>query len=737
MDATKHDPVAVEVHRKSLENLTADMAITLVRTSGSPVVTDSFDFCTCLLDLEGEQLALSSFLMAHSASSLLGTRAVIDLLAETGRKPEPGDGWLVNDPHTTGAMHQGDVGLVMPVFVGDEHVAWVFSNVHILDVGGSGVSGIAPSALTTFEEGMSFPAVQAIKGGRIDPEWERYIAANGRAPAAALNDLRSMLAANNSGRDTLAGIIDRYGLDRHREFGELEKTLTEELLRSRIEQMPDGEYEAVEFVEFDGNGTAELLEVRCVLTVAGSDLKFAFKGDPQVDAFVNAGEGAVLGCVMLIILTTLGYGDLPFNAGMWRPISFDLGEPGTIVNPVKPAPVSLGHAETGARVSALAKSVLNQAVSLSADERLRGRVAGAASDATLLAGLFGVNDDGAPAVMFYMDSAVGLGGPAQSIADGQDCYGMTMMAGAGLPDVELHESMDPVLFLWRRLQANSGGPGAWRGGLSTDRAYALRDAPVTQGFNDVVMRERAAIGTGGGLPGAAGNQYAIRDSEVISILESGIHPVGTEDLHGIADDGKAKEGRFSLFRGDVLRTVGGGGSGLGDPLLRDPQLVVADLRAGYVSTGHAREAYGVIVGEDGKLDPEATAEQRRKLVEERLGAAPEQPLRAPETPGIAIRVEADRSWACNHCGEELCPTAEDWREAVPRRTTGATAYFERLEMRIYPRHAEPPIVVEECFCPACAATLQVDVLPAGTSYRSPRLAGAREVQWELSRGEGR
>jgi N-methylhydantoinase B len=274
---------------------------------------------------------MSSSMLAHSASSLLGTNAVIDALTAAGESPRPGDGWLVNDPHRCGALHQADVGVVTPIFrtdAGGELVGWAFSNVHLLDVGGSGVSGIAPSALSMFEEGLRLPGVRAIRDNRLDGVWAGYIAANVRAPEAAMNDIRSMLAANNTGVQTMRRIIDAYGAERHRDFADIGKDLSEILLRSRIASLPDGRYESVEFVEFDGHGPDRLVEVRAAVIVDGSDLRFELRGDPQVDAFVNSGRGSSYGSVMVAILTMLGYGDLPYNAGVWRPLHIDLGAAG-------------------------------------------------------------------------------------------------------------------------------------------------------------------------------------------------------------------------------------------------------------------------------------------------------------------------------------------------------------------------------------------------------------------------
>jgi N-methylhydantoinase B len=62
-----------------------------------------------------------------------------------------------------------------------------------------------------------------------------------------------------------------------------------------------------------------------------------------------------------------------------------------------------------------------------------------------------------------------------------------------------------------------------------------------------------------------------------------------------------------------VRTSGGGGSG--DPLDRDPAMVLRDVRLDKVSTAHAETAYGVIVS-DGEVELEAT----RRLREERRAA---------------------------------------------------------------------------------------------------------------------
>lgn len=729
MNRVEYDPIAVEIHRKALENLTAEAALAMVHTSGSPTATYSKDFSTCFLDAEGEQLGFASYILAHSASSWLGTRKVIEHLRAVSENPQPGDGWIVNDPYVGGALHQGDVGVITPTFFEGMHAGWAFANMHVADVGGSGVSGFAPEARSVYEEGMRFPLLRVIRGGRLDPEWERCIEANVRSSSVVLNDIRGMIAANNVAQIKQAALIGRFGLERHREYCEITKQLTEDLLRRRISGMLDGTYESVDWVEYDGHGRDRLLLIRCRMTVVGSDLCFDFEAAPQIDGYVNACEGAVFGCVMTSILTTLAYGDLPFNAGMWRPISISLGEPGTIVNAVPPAPVSSAHGETGGRVVKLVKDLLTQALSLSEEPALRARVAGQAQDGSPTAGLFGMNQFGRQSIVFHMDMATGKGGGAQSFMDGQDCYGGTMMAGCGLPDVEAHEANDPVVFLWRRIDSNSGGPGMFRGGQGIDQAYVLYYGEELSGFVATLVSQVPPIGAGGGLVASASAVIPIRNSNIDELIAQARQPVA-ENLKGTVEKIPNKVGHFTIYRGDVMRFRAGGGGGVGDPLLRDPDLVARDVRDGYITEQNAWSAYGVILDEHGEPLPHATDEQRRAIRTERVGRTPPLELRAPADVGISLVCPGPlkAEWVCASCGTSLCDARDDWkRTGTVLRSDRISRRLEEWDMRVRDRANPPSVLLREYFCPGCAMCLGMDVTTEDVEIPVPRLVATANV----------
>ena len=107
------DPITAEVIRSAFDNITTEMSLVLLRTSGSPVLTESKDFSTVLFDADLNQIGSSGYILLHMASSRMGVEAIA-----RERSPDdiqPGDAFICNDPHTSGALHQGDVGIVSDV----------------------------------------------------------------------------------------------------------------------------------------------------------------------------------------------------------------------------------------------------------------------------------------------------------------------------------------------------------------------------------------------------------------------------------------------------------------------------------------------------------------------------------------------------------------------------------------------------------------------------------------------
>lgn len=703
-----YDVLRAEVHRKALANIAYEMGMTLVRTSGSPVVTEAKDLSCSVLDENVEQIGFSSFVGLHISTAVLGVEAV--LARHDKSEFRRANAYAVNDPHTAGALHQGDLGLVMPYFFEDELVGWGFANEHVLDIGGSAVSGFAPQATDSYSEALRFSGSRIMNQGTFDPEWLLFLETNVRAPVPVLNDLRSMAAGLHFGQRRLEEIIREYGLEEHRKFCEINKQLSEEMVRGRVHLLPDGEYSSRDWVEYDGHGEPWLLEIGCQITIDGDQLTLRFDGHEQVDAPVNTARPAILGQTMSTLQNMLFY-DVPANAGLWRAIEFDLGEPGTLVNSVPPAAVSFGHVATGMRIDKVVRDALSQAISLSPDAGIRARVASQASEGDFLTSLTGVERrTGATTVIFPLAPVVGLGGPAQTVADGLDTYSNSANLGMGMTSVEIEEASAPMLVLWRRIAPSTGGAGMSRGGQGMSTAFRIVGADKMTGMASNSCSEVPTRGAGGGLPGAATTYTILSETAYTDLVDAGQLPTA-ETIGGVVKQLPAYT-TVSLVEGEVFHIVSGGGGGLGDPLLRAPERVAKDLSDGYISTKVAQSLYGVEVDEAGRADLARTEQLRLRIREGRLGYAPRcspRPLQELEV-GISIRI-ADNDWVCAYCDSHLGARAGNYREACVSSRLTASEALRPYGMAVRERPAgDDQLYVLTHYCPECGSNVRTDVV---------------------------
>jgi N-methylhydantoinase B len=86
----------------------------------------------------------------------------------------------------------------------------------------------------------------------------------------------------------------------------------------------------------------------------------------------------------------------------------------------------------------------------------------------------------------------------------------------------------------------------------------------------------------------------------------------------ILNPGTSKErdlGKIDVLQlnpGDIVEIITPSGGGYGDPLDRDPQLVLRDLQDGYVTLKEAENTYGVMIA-DGQVDESGTQSKRSQL----------------------------------------------------------------------------------------------------------------------------
>jgi N-methylhydantoinase B len=165
--------------------------------------------------------------------------------------------------------------------------------------------------------------------------------------------------------------------------------------------------------------------------------------------------------------------------------------------------------------------------------------------------------------------------------------------------VESLEMNFPLRIPRARLWADSGGAGQFRGGLGLEKVFEATET-------DVMISHRgerfasAPWGLHGGAPGCSGHAFIVRSD-------------------GRREELPSKQ-MIVLHAGDQLWEYIAGGAGYGDPLDRNPELVLCDVLDGKVSRESARERYGVVLAPDGGGVDEVSTKECREALRRRRGA---------------------------------------------------------------------------------------------------------------------
>jgi N-methylhydantoinase B len=69
----------------------------------------------------------------------------------------------------------------------------------------------------------------------------------------------------------------------------------------------------------------------------------------------------------------------------------------------------------------------------------------------------------------------------------------------------------------------------------------------------------------------------------------------------------------ALIPGETIVSVSSGGGGYGPPIERDPERVAHDVAEGWISRARAAAVYGVVLDDEGTIDPAATSRRRAEL----------------------------------------------------------------------------------------------------------------------------
>lgn len=548
---TSVDPITFAVIKSGLDTIVDDMAYAVMRTARSPIVRDVLDYSVTICDRKGRILSQAKTVALH----LGAVPDAMDVVLDRFRGDLfPGDVIVLNDPYA-GGMHLPDIFMFKPIFSAEKLLGFSVVIAHHCDVGGRVPGSNASDSTEIFQEGIRIAPMKLYDRGVPNKTLLTILEKNVRLPEMVLGDLDAQYATCNIGERELTRLHDRYGamldvyFDRLIDYGE-------ELTRKAIAAWPDGEYSFTDYIDGDGF-SPDAIPIVCKVTVKGDHLYVDFAGSsPQVKGAINSTLSFVKSSTYLTVRCALEH-DVPNNAGVYRCITVTAPE-GSILNPRMPAPVA-ARALTGYRVVDTVMGALAQI----APEKLMA--AGEGGNTVVSMGGY----HGEPRRPFVLVDMINGAWGGRADKDGIEGVTNPSQNMSNLP-IETIEARYPILMEEYALREGSCGAGRFRGGLGLVREYRLlADTAVLQLRAD--RHEHPPYGLFGGGP-AASSRNLIRQNGEWRVLPAKVTLEITKDT--------------------VLRHEQAGGGGFGDPRLRNPDAIRADLWNGKISLDHARKNYG-------------------------------------------------------------------------------------------------------------------------------------------------
>ena len=613
------DPVKYEIFRHRIFNILEEGRIAMRMVSGSAVVVEGGETLCSFYTSDGTPILTAAGILLHCT----GARDFVIKAIEWYEKDPgiyDGDQMLFNDPYI-GGQHLPDQIIIKPIFYKGKRIAWTGAFMHESEIGAIEPGGMPPTATEIWHEGVAILGLKIVDAGKFRPEVFNTIVRHSRDPFTIGLDLKGRIAANNVCARRYLDLVERYGLD----FVEAASWRiiddSEKMARARLRGLPDGVWRSRLYG--DTNGLEELpFKVVCTMTKKGEEVTFDFTGSsPQNRASLNCTLAGTWGSLFVVLASQL-FWEVPWNGGMLRTVKLIAPE-GSVVNCKFPAACSNGVNTVGCQVTATAHECI--AKMLYAGGKLED--VNSSWRGTRGAGPYfgGVNQYGQIVAGAILEGfAAGVG--ATPARDGVDTGANMMNPQSNIIDIEMLESNLPILYLSRWQALDSGGHGKFRGGMAPEMVYKIHGTENFRlGFFGAGRRTPANWGMFGGYPTGPQEAHIVRGSNVLDLFQNSRSITTFADLDQLKGEHLYPTSSYPsipLKDGDVFSSRQGAGGGFGDPLERDPALVVRDVKRLAVSPEVARNVYGVVLDpKTGEALPEETATLREKMRAERRATA--------------------------------------------------------------------------------------------------------------------
>ena len=546
--AGHEDPITLAVVEHRLESIAQEMTEAMLRTAMSQILNSSRDFSTAILDSDCQLVAQGEGIPVHISALPVAGAAVRDYF---GEDIHDGDLFILNDPYF-GGSHLPDITIIRPVFYEGRLLFYGVNRAHHSDVGGGTHGGYNPGANEIFQEGLRIPPLKLYDKGVPRNDLLQMLSANVRQSENFLGDLNAQIGSVMLAAQRIESLLADYDPGRLMAVVAEILAATERQVRQFISGWPDGVYYGESLVDDDGFDS-KLVPIRAKVTIAGDSMTIDLsESSPQVEGFINSAYANTRSLAHAAIMY-LAPVDVARNEGSMRPVQI-IAPRGLVVNANPPAPVCMSTNHCAEEVveavfKALAPAIPG-AVSAGFSRRLRYAITG--SDPRT-----------GRRFIWHFFLARGGGGASNGVDGWSNVGEINVAGGIRSPSIEVTEERFPFFVERHELRPDSGGAGAWRGGLGTvcDLVYEGEGPALLNTAGDgVVVPPFGLFGATDGLP----HHYKVVAS-------------GTERVLG------SKEVGVVVNPGDHIVCLSSGGGGYGQPGDRDEDAAAWDLKNGYVT----------------------------------------------------------------------------------------------------------------------------------------------------------
>lgn len=610
--------------------------------TASPGSREMGEVLWCLLTPEGDSLAISPGFFSHGPAS---GRVCIRWMAEHGYDRNPGirdgDVFVTDDGEAAGAPHPGDTYTYVPIVVDDTLVGWTFGINHIVETGAA-LAGSWPSYnADTFADGFVVPPIKTGENLVQFTWWEQMWLR--RTRTGVLNNLDDKMRLSGCAmvHDEIHRLIGEFGMDYYmRAIREVIEE-THRAVRDNVKTTSiPGRYDTAAFRSVNYKGLMPLYEHANRDHLITIRQRLLIDGDGNVNAHMdgtshwdyhafNGFPGGADCAFYMAMINCFGYNTKPTSGVVMVCKShYPLGSvynPGTL----EPSFANIwAHANmlntcgfTSILRSFYARGFVEEALMVEADwEGIQGE---------------GVLPDG---TTYGMVDFTGVGGHAQGAYSFRDGMPLGFAQWTQLPNIgnteEWEQLLPGAIYLGRGLIPGFCGAGRHRGGVGQGLLMWILDqgrVTMSRAGSGTAYTTFTSQGMSGAFPAPNSVQVTARGTNSVDLVKQGIAlPRNGVELMKMAKDGLLEVDRLETWRydmpplefheGDLLATHSGASGGWGDPLERDPELALEDVRQGWIDPVYTEGMYGVVArssGEDWELDEQATAARREAILRER------------------------------------------------------------------------------------------------------------------------